>query len=80
MVEVREILRLWAKGLGKKTIAAHLGLNVKTVRRYIQAAVDSGQASRAAGGAEPGADGVLAVLVRARDIPVRQMVGTYITL
>jgi len=71
MVEVREILRLWAKGLGKKTIAARLGLDVKTVRRYIQAALDCGHARSAAGEGAPSDEKVLAVLARARDILTR---------
>jgi len=71
MIEVREILRLSAKGLGKKTIAARLGLNVKTVRRYIQAATDSGQTLSVPGSEGPNMDQVMAVLVHARDITVR---------
>ena len=38
MLEVKEVLRLWLAGVRKKRIAAQLGLNVKTVRRYLRAA------------------------------------------
>jgi transposase len=38
MLEVKEILRLWLKGIPKKQIALQLGLDIKTVRRYLAAA------------------------------------------
>ncbi len=38
MLELKEVLRLWLSGAGKKPIAAQLGLDVKTVRRYLRAA------------------------------------------
>ena len=38
MVELIEVLRLWHEGLPKKRIAARLGLDPKTVRRYLAAA------------------------------------------
>jgi transposase len=38
MVEVKEVLRLWLGTMGKRRIAARLGLDPKTVRRYIEAA------------------------------------------
>jgi len=34
MVEVKEVLRQWLAGVGKKRIAARVGLDPKTVRRY----------------------------------------------
>jgi transposase len=37
MVEVKEVLRLWVARMGTKRIAAYLGLDRKTVRRYIAA-------------------------------------------
>ena len=49
MFEVREVLRLWAIGLWKKQIAAQVGLNVKTVRRYLVAAVCAGVIREEAG-------------------------------
>jgi transposase len=42
MIEVKEVLRLWLSGCGKKRIARLLGLDVKTVRRYLDAAVACG--------------------------------------
>jgi transposase len=42
MIEVREVLRLRGAGLPKKRIAAQLGLDPKTVRRYLQAAATAG--------------------------------------
>ena len=38
MIEIKEVLRLWLAGRGKKPIARQLGLDPKTVRRYIRAA------------------------------------------
>lgn len=42
MLEIKEILRLWIQGRGKKPIARHLGLDPKTVRGYITAAEEEG--------------------------------------
>lgn len=42
MVEVKEVLRLWLRRLGNKCIAARLGIDVKTVRRYTSAAARAG--------------------------------------
>ena len=42
MIEVREVLRLRGEGLPKKRIAAQLGLDPKTVRRYLTAATTAG--------------------------------------
>jgi DNA-binding CsgD family transcriptional regulator len=42
MLEVKEVLRLWLAGGRKKRIAAQLGLNIKTVRRYLRAAQQQG--------------------------------------
>lgn len=38
MVEVKEVLRLWCAGVPRKRLAAQLGLDPKTVRRYLAAA------------------------------------------
>jgi hypothetical protein len=42
MIEIREVLRLRGAGLPKKRIAAQLGLDPKTVRRYLGAAATAG--------------------------------------
>lgn len=42
MIDVREVLRLRGAGLPKKRIAAQLGLDPKTVRRYLTAAEAAG--------------------------------------
>jgi hypothetical protein len=42
MVELKEVLRLSSKGVPKKRIAAQLGLDPKTVRRYVKAAAAAG--------------------------------------
>jgi hypothetical protein len=42
MVEITEVLRLWRDGVPKKRIAARLGLDPKTVRRYIAVAEGTG--------------------------------------
>jgi len=38
MIELKEVLRQWLAGAGKKRIAARVGLDPKTVRRYVRAA------------------------------------------
>src|SRR6058998_1511367 len=38
MLEIKEVLRLWCAGAAKRRIAAQLGLDIKTVRRYLRAA------------------------------------------
>jgi transposase len=42
MVEITEVLRLWRAGVPKKRIAARLGLDPKTVRRYVSVAEGTG--------------------------------------
>ena len=42
VLEVKEVIRQWLEGAGKKRIAARLGLDVKTVRRYLVAAAEQG--------------------------------------
>jgi len=42
MIELREVLRLWQEHLPKKRIAARLGLDPKTVSRYLRAAEAAG--------------------------------------
>ena len=42
MLEIKEVLRLWLGGLGKKPIARQLGLDPKTVRRYLRTAAGCG--------------------------------------
>ena len=42
MVEITEVLRLWRAGVPKKRIAARLGLDPKTVRRYVTVAAGTG--------------------------------------
>lgn len=42
MLEVKEVLRLWLKGVPKKRIALQRGLDPKTVRRQIELALECG--------------------------------------
>ena len=42
MIEFREVLRLWQEQMPKKRIAARMGLDPKTVRRYVRAAEAAG--------------------------------------
>ena len=42
MLEVKEVLRLWRTGVPTKRLAAQLGLDPKTVRRYLRAAAAAG--------------------------------------
>ena len=45
MIEVKEVLRQWLAGVGKKRIAARVGLDPKTVRRYARAGEGCGLAA-----------------------------------
>ena len=63
MLEVKEVLRLWLAGVRKKRIAAQLGLNIKTVRRYLRAAQAHGL--NPAARPDPLDDGLLAAVVSA---------------
>jgi transposase len=42
MFDVKEVLRLWQQGKGKRWVAAAVGVDPKTVRSYVQAAEDAG--------------------------------------
>ncbi len=59
-LEVKEVRRLWLGGVARKRIAAQLGVNVKTVRRYITAA-EAGVAREASPEALP--DELIAAVV-----------------
>ena len=59
MIEVKEVLRLWFAGTATKRIAAMLGLDPKTVRRYLSVAAGGrGRAGARRGDRGPGHDGV----------------------
>ncbi len=45
MIEVKEALRQWTAGAGKKRIGARVGLDPKTVRRYVRAGEACGLAA-----------------------------------
>lgn len=65
VVEVREVLRLWLSGHGKRTITRLVGVDRKTVRRYLDAAEAAG--CDPAGGVEQLCDELVgAVIVGAR--------------
>ena len=42
MIEIKEVLRRWVSGIPKKRLAAQLGLDPKTVRRYVKEAENCG--------------------------------------
>jgi transposase len=68
VTEIREVLRAWLSGAGLRQVAAQAGVDRKTARRYVQAAVEAGLAREA--GAEQLSDelvGQVAEVVR----PVR---------
>jgi hypothetical protein len=44
MLEIKEVLRQWLAGVAKKKVAARVGCDVKTVRRYIEAGASAGLA------------------------------------
>jgi len=52
MLEVKEVLRLWLAGQAKKAIARQVGLDPKTVRSYVAAALAAGLVATASGVSE----------------------------
>jgi DNA-binding IclR family transcriptional regulator len=44
VTEIREVLRAWLAGGGLRKAAAQAGVDRKTARRYVQAAVEAGLA------------------------------------
>jgi len=44
VTEIREVLRAWLAGAGLRTVAARAGVDRKTARRYVAAAVEAGLA------------------------------------
>src|SRR6516162_613765 len=44
VIEIREVLRSWLAGAGLRKVAAQAGVDRKTARRYVQAAVEAGLA------------------------------------
>lgn len=42
MLETKELLRLWLAGTGIKAMAARLGMDPKTVRRYVSVGREHG--------------------------------------
>jgi transposase len=70
MLETKELLRLWLSGMAIKTIAGYLGLDPKTVRRYVKVGREQGLSP----GQDPAAltDAVvMAVMAAFRDVPGR---------
>src|SRR5438045_306435 len=69
LLEVKEVLRLWLSGIPKKRVAALLGYDPKTVRRYLKAARELGLPS------ERGPGGIDDALVAAVVAQVRPVMG-----
>ena len=70
MLEIKEVLRLWLGGVPRKRIARMLGLDPKTVRRYLRRAIECGlEASQGPGALTE--EKVASVLVAARRQPER---------
>ena len=42
VIEVREVLRAWLAGKSERAVAAQAGVDRKTGRRYVEAAVAAG--------------------------------------
>ncbi|MFH1530866.1 MAG: IS21 family transposase, partial [Pseudomonadota bacterium] len=42
VVEIKEVLRLWSRGHGFRTVARRTGVDRKTARRYVEAAQKAG--------------------------------------
>jgi len=65
MLEIKELLRLWLRGVPKKAIARQLGVDVKTVRGYVREAAGHGLSLE---GGEGGlTDDLLAAIAGARE-------------
>lgn len=64
MVQVREMLRQWLAGVPKKKVAARLGCDPKTIRRYVHAAELEGLS--VGSGAELADELVMRIVQRAR--------------
>ncbi len=73
MVEAKEVLRLWLGGMGKKRIAAYLGLDPKTARGYITAGLAHGL--RREQGAAALTDEVVAAVLTSRRCTARRPRG-----
>lgn len=69
LLEVKEVLRLWLSGIPKKRVAALLGYDAKTVRRYLKAACGHGLVR------ERGPDSLDDALVAAVVAEVRPVTG-----
>lgn len=69
MIEVKEVLRRHEAGQGLREIARQTGLDRKTVRRYVQAANDAGEADGALGDEACVQQVVQAVQTRPRPSP-----------
>jgi hypothetical protein len=59
--EVKEVLRLWLAGEGLRSVERLAGIDRKTVRRYVEAAVESGLDRQ--GGEDQLSDGLIALVV-----------------
>jgi hypothetical protein len=42
VTEIREVLRAWLSGTGLRRVAEQAGVDRKTARRYVEAAVEAG--------------------------------------
>src|SRR5262249_17678776 len=71
MIEVKEVLRQWLAGAGKKRVAARLGLDPKTVRRYVRGAEACGVVAGEGQSALTG-EKLSAVLAALCGVPQRQ--------
>jgi hypothetical protein len=77
MVDVKEVLRLWMDGVPRKRVAAQLGLDPKTVRRYVRTALRAGL--RATDGVATLTDErVGVVIVALKAVPARPHGATWV--
>jgi predicted DNA-binding transcriptional regulator YafY len=66
VTEIREVLRAWQAGAGLRRVAAQAGVDRKTARRYVAAAVEAGLA-------RDGGVAQLASIIDAATGPVHQL-------
>ena len=71
MVELKEVLRQWLGGAGKKRIAARVGMDPKTVRRYVRAAEACGLRA-GAGESTLSDEGFAAIVAALSVVPTRE--------
>lgn len=75
VIEIREVLRSWLAGAGLRTVAAQAGVDRKTARRYVEAAVAAGLACDSGAGRGSTRMPLANPVVGCSPLPVRERVS-----